>query len=211
MITPWGIWRRFAKWQQLREMLALSVLMMLATLLSLPGSQPKWQAKRQGNPKIQESYGKLPLRFEQNQGQTDSNVKFLARGKGYTLFLTPTEAVFSLQKQAGPAKVVRLKLLDSNPAATVEGVEELPGKSNYFTGNDPSKWRTNVPSYAKAKLRNVYPGVDLVYYGNGRQMEYDFVVAPGADPRAIRFQVEGAARNVVGPGGDLTLDAAALT
>ena len=85
--------------------------------------------------------------------------------------------------------MVRMKLVGANPQAKVDGLDELPGKSNYFVGNDPKKWRTNVANYAKVKYANVYPGVDLVYYGNQRQLEYDFVVQPGADPNQIALNV----------------------
>lgn len=138
------------------------------------------------------SYSNLPLSFEANQGQTDAQVKFLSRGRGYTLFLAATEAVLTL-KQASESSVVRMKLVGANPHAEVSGLEKLPGKSNYFIGNDPDKWRTNVPQYAKVRYENVYPGIDLVYYGtNQRQLEYDFVIAPGADPGRIRLRLEGA-------------------
>jgi hypothetical protein len=255
-----------------------------------------------------EAYGKLPLSFEVNKGQTDQQVKFLSRGSGYSLFLTGNEAVLALRKpiqmangkrqrakgvtqgshlnpaafpgllrspagaahpgsadlafrsaafrvaqgslfnpaaspirrspgfspasfpslfpssaaelntEGGPdsdcgAKdlekpqglrgepcatpdpepqapaVLRMELVGANPQAKVSGLEELPGKSNYFIGNDPKKWRTNVPNYAKVKYANVYPGVDLVYYGNQGQLEYDFVVQPGADPRPIQLAI----------------------
>src|SRR5271166_3929377 len=87
-----------------------------------------------------------------------------------------------------------MRLVGANAKAAVMGADEFPGKSNYFIGNDPKKWRTNVPNYAQVKYQNVYPGVDLVYYGNqGGQLEYDFVVAPGADPSAIKLDV-GAVR-----------------
>ncbi len=167
------------------------------------------------------SYGKLPLSFEINQGQTDPRVKFLSRGNGYTLFLTGNEAVLSLQKKAGEAPpfraartglkpgattsvdkpttdngarttnaVLRTRLVGANLKAAVSGAEELPGKSNYFIGNDPQKWRTNVPNYSKVRYQGVYPGVDLVYYGNqGGRLEYDFVVAPGADPSVVTLEV----------------------
>jgi hypothetical protein len=201
------------------------------------------------------SYGKLPLSFEANQGQTDGQVKFLSRGRGYALFLTGDEAVLSLRKaQAGVAPtfrsavvgassagprpnavrpynslprplllpslgmkdgrgqeletplgrnggpalelqsqtpdIIRMHLVGADARAAVMGADQLPGKSNYFIGNDPKKWRTNVPNYAKVRYQNVYPGVDLVYYGNeGGQLEYDFVVAPGADPSAIVLDV----------------------
>src|SRR5438876_9928559 len=82
-----------------------------------------------------------------------------------------------------------MKLVGANPSARVVGLDELPGKSNYFIGNDPKKWRTNVPNYAKVKYTSIYPGVDLVYYGNQRQLEYDFVVQPGADPGQIALQL----------------------
>ena len=81
----------------------------------------------------------------------------------------------------------RLQLVGANPNATLAGEGELPGKSNYFLGNDPKQWRTNVPTYAKVRYENVYPGIDLIYYGNQRQLEYDFIVAPGANPESIRL------------------------
>jgi hypothetical protein len=102
--------------------------------------------------------------------------------------------------------VLRMKLVGANAKATVTGAEELPGKSNYFFGNDPKKWRTNVPTYAKVKYAAVYPGVDLVYYGNQRQLEYDFVVAPGADPTRIKLSFAGAeGMRVDAVSGDLVL------
>ena len=145
-------------------------------------------------------YGKLPLSFEANQGQTDARVKFLSRGRDRTLFLTSTEAV--LRTKGG---VVRMKLEGANPAPRVLGVDELPGKSNYFVGNDPEKWRTNVPTFAKVRYRDIYSGIDLVYYGNERDLEYDFVIAPGADPRAIRFTVGGGEKLNIEGSGDLVL------
>ncbi|HEV2383357.1 MAG TPA: SBBP repeat-containing protein [Terriglobia bacterium] len=136
------------------------------------------------------NYGKLPLSFEANDGQTDSQVKFLARGSGYTLFLTGTEAVLSTDH----GRRARMALVGANPKAPASGVDELPGKSSYFIGNDPKKWRTHVPSYAKVKYEDVYPGVDLVYHGNQGELEYDFVVAPGADSGAVRLRFAGGRR-----------------
>ena len=140
-------------------------------------------------------YGKLPLGFEANAGQTDGQVKFLARGPGYGVFLTGNAAVLSLQNTANtgriiPGRLIRMKLVGANVNAGVLGADQLPGKTNYFIGNDPSKWRTHVPNYAEVKYADVFPGVDLVYHGNlSGQLEFDFVVAPGADPSAIRFTV----------------------
>src|SRR5947209_2822509 len=171
------------------------------------------------------AYGKLPLSFEANQGQTEPQVKFLSRGSGYTLFLTSTEAVLMLTKtdahakhripgearlvepEKGAGTVLRMKLLGANPAPAVARVGELPGKSNYFVGNDPKKWRANVPTYAKIEYRDVYPGVNLVYYGNQRQLEHDFVVSPGADPKAITLAFEGMDGVAIDALGDLVLRA----
>jgi hypothetical protein len=214
-------------------LLGLSTLV-LAPGLNLPTRPAAAQASGLGNSprpeqtRLIEGYGKIPLSFEANGGQTDARVKFLSRGRGYTMFLTGNEAVLALQSRRSsvvsrqlpptlgdrrpsgsadlffrsaafpgffgqrtadltprvtlsPTKglsalpspsperqapaVVRLKLVGANPAAKVKGLEELPGKSNYFIGNDPKKWRTNVPNYAKVKYKEIYQGVDLVYYG----------------------------------------------
>jgi hypothetical protein len=173
--------------------------------------------------RINETYGKLPLSFEVNQGQVDEQVKFLSRSNGYNLFLTPTEAVLALRKASvkedqngrfGPqqsakeeaeAAVVHMQLVGANPEPQVSGVDELPGKSNYFIGNDPAKWQTDISHYAKVRYENVYPGIDLVYYGNQQQLEYDFVVASGADPKTIIMQFEGVEDLELDPNGDLLL------
>jgi len=157
-----------------------------------------------------EGYDKLPLAFEANQGQSDPQVKFLSRGTGYSLFLSPGEATLALhkaitQESASPttgtqlpkeeqSSVLRLKLVGASAKAEVAGQDELPGKSNYFVGNDPKKWHMNVRQYAKVRYTDLYPGVDLVYYGNQRELEYDFVLQPGANPTQIRMQIEGASR-----------------
>jgi len=181
-------------------------------------------------------YGRLPLQFEENRGQTDAQVRFLSRGAGYALFLTRDEAVLQLRKadpgtagtglglrnanSANPqgevrnphsalrtphSATLRMRLAGANPNADARGVEELPGKANYLTGGDPRRWRANIPTYAKVHYRDVYPGVDLVYYGNQRQLEHDFVVAPGADPKQIRLALEGAERVELEAQGDAVL------
>ena len=208
-----------------------------------------------GRAKLAKNYGKLPLSFEPNRGQTDPQVKFLSRGRGYGLFLTGSEAVLALRNasrepkagngplpgtkndrlrttdalfpsliknpesqfaEAAPSAAdiqrrpsttaLRMKLLGANPAAKVTGMDRLAGKSNYFIGNDPKKWRTNVANYAKVKYDEVYPGIDLVYYGNQGQLEYDFVVEPGADPKAIALDIEGAGEPEIDNAGDLVVD-----
>jgi hypothetical protein len=158
---------------------------------------------------VDEAYGRLPLSFEANYGRVDDEVKFLSRGSGYQLLLTSSAAVLQLQSRSANAEAVALsmKLAGANPAPRVFGRELLPGKSNYLIGNDPAKWRTDVPHYAKVEYEDVYPGVNLVYYGNQQQLEYDFIVAPGADPRAIKLTFEGAERVEIDAEGDLVLRA----
>ena len=167
-------------------------------------------------------YGKLPLSFVANQGQSDPQVKFISRGTGYSLFLTDKEAVLALTKSDLSSK----QLVPRTPAGRlrwhsqrapsrqrptssgwswpgsrgmrVTGAEPLPGTANYFIGNDPAQWHSNVPTYSKVKFTSVYPGVDLVYYGNQRQLEYDFVVAPGANTKQVKLHFAGAEIGVPG-------------
>ena len=241
-----------------------------------PQIKPTGVLPAASKPRLVEAYGKLPLSFEANQGQTAGQVKFLLRGRGYTLFLTADEAVLALRNPSAPAKghvfsraatpllpspfawalapeemlagitdngprtadalfaplfqnpksqiedrlsrapspesqapsVLRLRLMGANPNARATGLDPLPGKSNYFIGNDPKKWRTNVPQYAKVKYKDIYPGIDLVYYGNQGRMEHDFIVAPGADPRAISLSIDGAQGIEIQANGDLLLRSA---
>jgi hypothetical protein len=165
-------------------------------------------------PQLIEAYAKLPLSFEANQGQTGSEVKFLSRGAGYNLFLTATEAVLALNKPAvnsdrkqslAPMATLRMKLVGGNAAPPMAGLEKLSGKANYFIGSDPKQWRANVPSFAKVKYSEVYPGVDLIYYGNQRQLEYDLIVAPRVDPRVIKLSFDGARDIRIDRNGNLIL------
>jgi len=146
------------------------------------------------------NYGKLPLSFEANQGQTDAKVKFMAHGTGYSIFLSPGSATFSLER-SDQAAVVRMDLVGANQAAGIEPRDKLPGIANYMIG---AKRTTNIPTYAKIRSHDVYPGIDLVYYGTQGQLEYDFVLAGGADPSAIRMKFAGATP-VVNASGDLVL------
>src|SRR6266571_2048509 len=158
----------------------------------------------------------LPMQFEPNAGQTDEPVLFLSRGRGYTLFLTPTQAVLSLRapplRRRGGAEnkiaqaELRMTLLGANAQPRVEGLDQLPGTVNYFVGNDPSQWRSAIPTFAKVKYQQVYPGVDLVYYGNQRQLEYDFLVGAHADPARIAIDFAGAERLEIDGQGDLVAE-----
>src|SRR5215469_3787373 len=165
----------------------------------------------------------LPMQFEANAGQTASEVKFLARGPGYQVFLTPTQAVLSLETSRAskadklaarrgerqPTETsaqradLRMSLIGANLQPQIEGVERLPGIANYFIGNDPKQWHTEIPTFNKVKYAQVYPGIDLVYYGNQRQLEYDFIAGPGASPGRISFNLDGADRLEVDKQGNL--------
>jgi hypothetical protein len=164
-------------------------------------------------PQPRTTYARLPLGFEPNEGQTDSQVKFLARGRRYTLFLTATEAVLTLgtsgsvspraedgrfSSMRGPERVepskqavVRMMLVGARRDAEIEGVDLLPRAINYLLGRDPTNWRRGIQSYGRVRYRDVYAGIDLVYYGREGELEYDFVVAPAASPRDILLEFDG--------------------
>ena len=154
--------------------------------------------------RLSEDYGNLPLRFEQNSGQTDARVKFLARGKGYTLFLTGEEAVLKLQKP-GQSAVLRMELAGANRSPQIVAQNELAGKSNYFVSENPNRWKTDVPNFSGVRYKEVYPGIDQIFYGNGRQLEYDFVVAPETDYRQIAIDFTGAENLEINQSGELVL------
>jgi hypothetical protein len=162
----------------------------------------------------------LPLAFEKNVGQTDARVGYVARGRGYALFLTPDEAVIALSgarpeprdaalgKSLEPLRrrdVLRMRWLGASTSSTALGAAELPGKANYLIGDDSKKWHTDVPTFAAIRYANVYAGIDIVFYGNQGELEYDFVVAPGADPGAVALKFDGAQQARVDDGGDLVL------
>jgi hypothetical protein len=151
-------------------------------------------------------YEQLPLAFEPAGGESDGDAKFVARGNGYALFLTPSEAVLALGgKHSKGSAALRLKMVGANAMPSFAASDELPGKSNYFIGNSPAKWRTNVPNYRKVTERGVYDGVDVVYYGNQRRLEYDFAVSPGANPNVIQIAFQGAESLRIDPAGDLVI------
>ncbi|TWT20209.1 hypothetical protein FQY83_10740 [Luteimonas marina] len=218
-------------------LLAAVVLIAGMSLWLLSGSEPVPEdAVSQVPPpaqadvtRLQHQYGQLPLTFEANRGQSAEEVKFLSRGPGYTLFLTPTEAVFALSPPRGepdpdPAAssvleqqstsresdarlgIVRMSLVGANPNPAIEGADRQEGKSNYFFGNDPSKWIRNVAHYGKVRYSGVYPGIDLEYYGNPQQLEYDFIVAPGIDPAQIVVQMDAHGEMALDAEGNLLID-----
>lgn len=256
----------------MRRSIAVVTLFGLAAGVFLAAGSAPLSETSFSQPRV--SYAQLPLSFEPNRGQTADGVDYLARGRGYTLFLTPTEAVLSLPMPAKDEKrkaktedrlpalsgrgaphppgqvagdvpagrgsdraikgdekrgassghgftspersrrnraitgdkydgasapevttrtAIRMEIVGANPEATVSGQDALPGKRNYLFGDDPEKWLRNIPTYRRVRYQEVYPGIDLAYYGTqGGQLEYDFVVKPGADPNAIRLKFNGA-------------------
>jgi uncharacterized protein (TIGR03437 family) len=251
-------------------LITIALVYVQRSALDVQDSKPGIPSKAAASRAI-DSLGHLPLRFEANLGQTDSKVKFLSRGSGYSLFLTSNEAVLTLNSgrensslavdrmrkviqnnlyeklhnlaplQAGSVlarrstlltasslskgdsdapsatseksldgkseerATLRMKLVRANPLPEIIGLNELPGKSNYFIGNDPALWRRQVSTYAKVRYRRVYPGIDLIYYGNPNQLEYDFVLAPGANLDAIRLDIQGTDKLGVDERGNLVL------
>jgi RHS repeat-associated protein len=176
------------------------------------------------------AYGNLPMNFEQNVGQTDSQAQFISHGKGYTLFLSPNQAIFKFHAVSFPVMdksderrlgkrlfversmratrktaIVRMKLLAANPGAQLVGVDKMSGTASYFIGRDPSKWRTGVALFAKVQSSEVFPGIDLIYYGNEKRLEYDFVVKPGADPNSISLGFEGIQSTSIDSSGNLSM------
>jgi hypothetical protein len=175
-----------------------------------------------------QAYGELPLSFEANQGQADPQVRFTSGGSGYRLFLTSTEAVLVFSNVRSELKeekvldrnqkskirehkpaVLRMKMVGANRSAKVCGLGQLPGKSNYLIGNDPAKWRTDIPNYAEVQYENVYPGINLLYHGDQQGLEYDFVVAAGGNADVIRLAFEGARSMHLDVRGDLLMDTTA--
>ncbi len=169
----------------------------------------------------------LPLYFEANHGQVDRSVRYLARSGRYSLFLTDDAAVFSLiggethkgllpqgflANSDGETKLtesaVRVRLVGANPHPEVEGLEALPGRVNYLIGDDKSNWHMNIPTFGRVKFAGVYPGIDLVYYGNPDALEYDLIAAPGADASKIKFAIEGPATTSADADGNIQIETA---
>ena len=202
----------------LAPLFAMALLfVVLSSFTPLRAQSP--QVSKEAKENVLKNYGKIPLHFEANLGQAGEEAKFVSRGNGYAFYLTPSESVLVLRRNQrhlvrdkaarhdatdkplptdpnaeeskAPLAVLHSRLLGANPTPSLSAGEALQGKANYFIGNDPKKWRTNVPSYRNVKYEQLYPGVDLIYYGNQSQLEYDFVVAPGASPKRIRLAISG--------------------
>ncbi|MGA8273470.1 MAG: SBBP repeat-containing protein [Candidatus Sulfotelmatobacter sp.] len=206
--------------QSARKSLAQASLVPSPLVQTHVSSAPKLFGRAsKSKPDAKALLANLPLIFEPNQGQADSGVKFVSHGSGYSLYLDPTGAMLAMQtaqpissdkarsgRSLNSVRMtsVRMSLVGANPSATVAGSDPLPGKSNYFIGNDPKKWYTGIPQFAGVHYQSVYPGIDLVFYGSQGHLEYDFKVAPGADPSQAELQFDGESKLELA-GGDLIL------
>jgi hypothetical protein len=172
----------------------------LASAVSLLAGAP---ARDADAPQAQAAMARLPLHFEANQGQWNPAVRYTAHAQQYTVLLTATGPALSFRG----GRRVDLTLDGSSRAAEIEAFEKTAVQTNYFLGSK-EHWRTGVPNYSRVRYRAVYPGIDVVYYGNDSRLEYDFLLEPGADPSAIRMRFQGADRAVVTPQGDLQVECA---
>ena len=205
-------------------MLCVTLLIGTASAAEQPNPRQSEQLGSLEQGRVSSAYDMLPLTFEANQGQTNAHATFIARGKGYSAFLTTGGMVLSIrpskilnsqrtdkvavsmQISSQPQRsILEFSLLGSIQAPTAIGEGEQPGRVNYFIGKDPTRWRRNVPTYARVRYKNVYPGIDLVYYGSSRQLEYDFEVSAVANPNLIQFEIKGADRLQLDGNGDIVL------
>ncbi len=182
-----------------------------------PGPTPETSPSRPqlGQKRLASILSSLPASFEPNLGQSDPGVKFLSRGPGYALFLTPQEAVLSLPSpsekssrqsftaNSDPSRALRLRYLGANRSPQIEGLDLLPHRSNYLLGNEPSGQQPGVPNYRRVRYRSIYPGIDLVFHCDSSHLEFDLDVAPGADVRRARFRLDGAESVRLDASGDL--------
>ena len=177
----------------------LTVATLLAPLSLLAEQAPDSAAKRHAI----ETYGKLPLNFEPGA----SAAHFLARSGNYTVLVGERESSVAVtDAKSGKHQTLRFAFDNANPAVRLQALEPQPGVTNYYLGKDPSQWRLGVKSYGKLRAQSVYPGVDVVYYGDHRRLEFDFVVAPKSDPSAIALSFSGMDKLYKDPSGDLVAE-----
>ena len=194
-------------------------IVLLTALFTIASGRPHSQrvrrmAAREGaratasNEAHRAAYSRRTLAFEVNEGQTDDRVSFLARASRHVVLLTDDEAVVSLaspSRRPATAEAVRMRFVGARAGAETVGVDALPGKVNYIIGNDPARWRTDVPTFARVQRKDIYPGIDVVYYGTQEQLEYDFVVSPSGKVDDIRLQFDGIEHSELNAAGDLVL------
>jgi hypothetical protein len=147
----------------------------------------------------------LPIHFEKNEGQIDASFQYLARCPGHLFYFAPNEVFMFLQGKQNALSALKLQFVGANPHSIIQGMDGQEGKANYFIGNDPAKWHSSISTYAKITYQDLYPGIDAVFYGNAKQLEYDLCVAPGINPNNIRLQIEGARELSINEKGDLNI------
>jgi hypothetical protein len=200
----------------------LAAIAALSTVGAFSGSAVRAPATGAGrSAATTKAFGKVPLAFEPNAGQMGSDIKFLAHSGGDTVLLGPNEAVLSVSEpgmfqrpnaapaigsKLTPSDRVVMTFIGANPGVALVPEDRLPGVSNYFIGNDPRAWRTNIPQYGRVTYQDLYPGIDLTFYGNqADRLEYDFALQPGADPSLIRLAFQGAAGLDIDSSGGLSI------
>jgi hypothetical protein len=184
--------------------------------------QKVWGAGFASQAQVFQNYGQVPLRFEPNFGQTDPLVRYITRGNGYAMYFMPTEIALALDVSTNPVlsrhrplssfstyskgrqfRLIHLTLVGANTNAVISSEQTLPEKVNYFIGNDPSRWQRNLSVFGRVHYQDIYPGIDLTFYGNQSQLEYDFVVAPKVDTQKIELNLTGAENVEIETNGDL--------
>jgi hypothetical protein len=212
-----GSWNIIDPRADLRRTWNLSRVAMLAALVAVlsgcgtAGSGRIHRAEVPLRARVAAAYGRLPLSFEPNVGQSDAHVRFLARSAGATVFFTPAEAVLALAgRRASADRVLRLRFPGAHDPV-LRGVGRLPGTSNYFLGGDRTHWRVGVPTYARVRYGHLWPGIDASFYGRGSRLEYDLKLVVGADPARIALRFVGAHAERIGARGELLLTLAGGT
>ena len=218
--------RRFIPYSSNFSCMAFLVILLFGlsglTVAASPAAPQSGQVTQE-NPQVVESYGKLPLYFIENKGQMDDKVKFYEKGAGHSTFFTKEGVLFSLRAGAGklkgshrheesspverpsPPSTVELRPMGISPTVEITAQDPQEGRVNYLIGNDPKHWKSNLPTYRSILYKGAYPGVDIKFYGNNRQLEYDLIVNPGADPSKVQFQYSGIEGMETTEGGDLRI------
>jgi hypothetical protein len=188
---------------------AAGCLLVLAVLVAPEAPSP---GTSQGGGGLEASIATAPLSFEPNAGRTDGRVDFLAHSvAGGSLYLTSREAVLALPQGKHDSRALRLGFRGADPDAPARGLEERPGKANSFIGDDPSRWRTGIPTYGRVRYEGIYPGIDLDFYGSQQDLEYDFRLAPHADPSRIAVEMGGPDSLRLARNGDLLIEVGKTT
>ena len=193
------------RWRLIQLALTLAVVLSLSFFSLFNHSTSGNETASVPSPGNRDLYAGLPLLFEQNVGQTDERAKFISRGSGYNLFLTETGPVLALRRGEGEAATLRLRMSGADRPSSVSGLEKQASKSNYFIGATAA---VSAPAFAAVLYKSIYPGTDLIFYGNQRQLEYDFKLAPGADPARIELEFDGAESLSLTEEGDLLIEVA---